>query len=397
MNRRCAKAGWKRVWLCTLSPVVILRASANAATDSTPIPEYYGLYAVAGGKLLGIDVPQSTMTPKHASVRLGKRAAVGAILDGAAPGSSGSVEVPELPATVQFIVFVQSGGAVTPMMIGQSMYLRGLVFVQTLSVDTGWPNNVRRRGELRAWDTGDPSELGGLAQSDITQRTVLLAKPVPGHNDMVILVPANPLTPGVYAFGQGETEAPFAQRPFMFAVPPAADGEARKCVDESCTYAMMASKCEASPCAGNRASPGAPPPPSSAPSTQNPAIAAGSVGTFRGTVTASGRSTNVEAVCNGEAGRIVVTGGRGCEGVLWSPGGKAWIYMPSEHRVRHLDADGWMQTDVAGTGLSPAQMASVVCKVGGTKSDGITFVPSSSSASVAAGDLTVEALVNTCN
>jgi hypothetical protein len=134
--------------------------------------------------------------------------------------------------------------------------------------------------------------------------------------------------------------------------------------------------------------------------TQNgPNISAGSVGTFRGTLTsAGGRSSNVEAVCNGESGRIlVIGGGSACPAaILWSPGGKAWIYVPVERRVRPLDAEAWVQSNAAGTGLSPAQMAGAVCKVSEIKSQEITFVPSSSSQGVDPGDLTVEALVNAC-
>lgn len=254
----CRPARAARTGMLTIA-LAILAAAGSPADDKIPTPEYFGVYAVSGGKLFGIDVPQNTMAPERQSIPLGERAASGDITNGKPTAHSQSVDVPQFPANVQFLVFMQKGGTSTPMMVAKTLYIRALLFVRSMSVDLGWPSNIKRTSPENAWDASDvnPREILGQSQGDITKEIRLLQKPVSGHDDdMVLAVPAEALPPGVYALAQeGKTI-------FRFAVGPASEGQSQRCADVKCSYAMQASRCEAVPCrtgAGSADSPASSP------------------------------------------------------------------------------------------------------------------------------------------
>lgn len=206
------------------------------ATDEVPVPEFFGTYAVADGKLLGIDVSSSTMTPRNVEVRLGRRTGVAAAIDRKPLATTEIVQLPELPGSVGFLFYAQASGFISPMMIAQKASLKGLLYIRKITVDTGWPNNVRASGVENAWDSGAPVELATMGSTDIATAFQLLLKPIPNRSDIILAVPSQRLEPGVYMF---ETDNPTGKYRFRFVVSPLAEAEKSKCVDASYSYSMM--------------------------------------------------------------------------------------------------------------------------------------------------------------
>jgi tetratricopeptide (TPR) repeat protein len=235
-----------------------------------PVPEFFGIYAVTDGRLVKLD-GKEVRTERTAQVRMGQRQSVGGVLNGAPVASSQIVNVPVFSPDVKVIVFIQSGGMISPLQVAEPLRVEPLAFVRNLSVDTGPPNNARRNGPENGWEYGNAPELLGLATGDHPESLELLKKPFPGQNDMVVAGFADKLQPGVYRFtlqsGSGLPGLNDASY-FTFAVEPIAQAEASKCVDASVTYAMMVSNVKYRPCGA-----GVRPPSSGEPGT--PAAAAG--------------------------------------------------------------------------------------------------------------------------
>lgn len=78
-----------------------LLLSACSSNSSIPVPENYGLYAAAGGKQLGVDVPASTMKPPMATARIWPEA--GLLPIGAPPIRT--EKIPILPADDNFVKY----------------------------------------------------------------------------------------------------------------------------------------------------------------------------------------------------------------------------------------------------------------------------------------------------
>jgi hypothetical protein len=232
--------------------LAIAAMSQPCRAQSLPVPEYYGVYVVSEGHLLKLDA-----TPFHpdrsVTVGLGYRNSVGNIVNGqpaALPPTS--VSIPVFPANLKIIIYSES-----PTQIASSLHLVPMVFVKSLSVDTGMPPNIKRTDAENGWDDGSPAELVMANLGEQVQEVNLLTKPMPGQSQMVIVGLAEKLPPGVYRIRQGEDD-PIAQsmaswtggttKGMAFAVEPVSKGEEDKCVNESLSYMMTLSKTAYTPC-----------------------------------------------------------------------------------------------------------------------------------------------------
>ncbi len=240
------RLGWLLLGLC-LAPHSVLGQSK----ESVPVPEYFGIYAVVEGKLVKLDA-QQVHTEHTVSVRLGQRNGVGNILQGQSVGGSTTAQIAGFSPNLRIVVFSQPSGLESPLDVAKSLHLESLVFVRNLTVDTGWPNNVRRSGLENGWDSGEAPELLGIASGDRSKQLEFLIRPMAGHQDMVIAELPNALTPGVYRLSVGERDPFFGRGGFLFAVEPVADGENSKCVNALVTYSMNMSNSKYTPCSGNQ-------------------------------------------------------------------------------------------------------------------------------------------------
>jgi hypothetical protein len=233
---------------CTFAP----QPGRCQSDAGLPVPEFYGIYAVSNGRLIKLD-GKEIHTEKSVSVRMGQRQPVSGILNGAPVASSATASVPVFSADLKVIVYVQSGGMVSPLLIAEPLRIEPLVFVRNLSVDTGFPNNVRRTGPENGWEYGNAPELLGLATGDHPEGLELLKKPFPGQKDMIIAGFAEKLSPGVYRFTLEPGDDLLGLgggKYFTFAVEPIPDAESTKCVDATVTYAMMVSNVKYRACPG---------------------------------------------------------------------------------------------------------------------------------------------------
>lgn len=219
-----------------------------------PVPEFYGIYAASNGHLIKLD-GREVRTERTASVRIGKRSAVSQILNGEAVASSQTYAVPVFASDMKIIVYSESNGMLTPLQVSEPLQIEPLVFVRSVSVDTGLPNRIRRSGPENGWEYGKAPEMLGLANGDHPESLELLKKPFPGHQDMIVAGVAGRLAPGVYRF----TLQPGSDVPgfgggtfFTFAVEPITEAESTKCVDAAVTYAMMISDVKYRPCGSAR-------------------------------------------------------------------------------------------------------------------------------------------------
>jgi hypothetical protein len=221
--------------------------------QTLPVPEYFGVYTVVDGKLLKLD-GQEVHADKLTTIRMGQRLGVGNVVQhqpAAMPPKS--IQVPELPADLKFIIYAQAGGAQSPLDIAKTLHLEALVFVRTLTIDTGWPSGIKRSDPENGWDAGDAVELAGVAGGEHARELEFLTKPMPGQKDMVVAGLADKLKPGVYRLTLGEREffmPASMQGGMLFGVQPVSQGESGKCVDALMTYAMSMSNTKYTSCAG---------------------------------------------------------------------------------------------------------------------------------------------------
>lgn len=222
--------------------------------ENIPVPEYFGIYAVSDAHLIKLDA-QQVHADKSVGVPLGQRNGVGDILQGRPVATSVETQVPEFASDLQIIVFSQAGGVQTPLDIAQSLHLERFLFVRTLRVDTGFPQNVRRSGAENRWEAGDAPELLGASMGDHAKPLEFLVKPFPSHQDMVVAVLPDKLSPGVYRLRVGEADPLTGKPGLIFAVPPVKDGEAASCVDAAVSYLMGLSKNAFTPCVASSQGP----------------------------------------------------------------------------------------------------------------------------------------------
>jgi tetratricopeptide (TPR) repeat protein len=213
-------------WLGLLLVVGPLGAQALAQTSgNVPVPEYYGTYAVADGKLIDLGSSSAATGTNSVETRIGKLpgedvgiAGLGGVAGGrcdTSPVAQVSTEsLPEMPSDVQFLLYAQASGPMGPMMFAQGLKLSSSAYVRNVQVSGCSPPKT---GVEAAWDLG----LGAFVK--------LRLKPVPSRQDMVLAVPSSPLKPGVYLL-EGEIREALS-RSFVFAVSPLSDAEAAICWD----------------------------------------------------------------------------------------------------------------------------------------------------------------------
>lgn len=247
-----------------------------ACGQPIPVPEYFGIYAVVGGHLLKLD-GQEVHAEKTVSVMLGQRNGLGNLtLHQPTARPPRNVEVPEFPPNLKFVIFAEASGAQSPLDAAKSLHLDSLPFVRNLSVNTGWPSNIRRTDPENGWETGDAVELNIVASGDHPRELEILTKPMAGHRDMVIAGLAEALKPGVYRLSIGQ-KAFFMPSGggMLFAVSPTSKGEAEHCVDALISYSPTVATAKYTPCeeraARNDADSSSPGEQSTTPSSSPPA------------------------------------------------------------------------------------------------------------------------------
>lgn len=224
--------------VATLTALVSFVSLRSVLAASPPKPEYYGTYAVVDGKLLGIDVSWSTHTPPKQQV---------SVLAGLWPARSiAKVDIVELSSGLQFLFYFENTGLVTPMTAASQASLRSMYFKRR---KTTWNGNVRppqleKTETANYWDVAD----GNLE---------ILLKPVDGKPQMVLGVPAKPLTAGLYRFSIGKDT-------LLFSVGSLEAARRTSCFDEAATYVVALWDTKLTPCdqvnpggQGDRASPSA--------------------------------------------------------------------------------------------------------------------------------------------
>ena len=189
---------------------------------SIQLPEFYGTYAIAGGKTASLDSPKDLGPTSR--IRMGVRQNLGPVCDSGYPVVAGTSEapIPKLTEDVQFLVFFEPSGTFSPMLLAQEMKLTSVSFVRDILVHGCDPNAPDRggvrRGRENAWDF----ETNALEMS---------VKPVPGQPQMAIAVPTSHLEAGVYRLSGGPLKASL-----MFFVAPADEAEKTKCIDLTVEY-----------------------------------------------------------------------------------------------------------------------------------------------------------------
>ncbi len=161
---------------------MLYSGSPNITTaEAVPLPEYYGIYSVDGGKLFQITNQESqkafTFHPD-----------------------------------VYFIMFKGSPQqlmgfpAHTVIQLGKQSFVRYEIALETLS-DPGadWPKHIKSVGGFSKWDRSEPRGLvDSCSEGDPSSEAFrkfcveLRAKPVPSQPEMTQYIPRQPLTPGVY-------------------------------------------------------------------------------------------------------------------------------------------------------------------------------------------------------
>jgi hypothetical protein len=248
----------------------MLGLTLSCASQSLPVPEYFGTYAVIEGHLLKLD-GKEVRPGKFATVRFGQRSGVGEVVSGGHAASPAKpFEIGVFPADLKIIIFGESAGTRTPVTSAKSLHLDSLVFVRNVTINTGWPSNKVRTDAENGWDTGDPVELAGLARNSANDLELLM-KPVPGQKDMIVVGLAEKLKAGVYRLNSGPANPMTGAAAYLFfVVEPLYEAEKIHCVDAQVTYAGTLSSTKYTECSG-------PPLPSAGEqSPQNPAAGAAS-------------------------------------------------------------------------------------------------------------------------
>ncbi len=191
----------KPLVVCLL--VVLLSVSARERLQGAepPLPEFYGVYIFADGKLYNPDPKEkafSTLTSVPVSRTEAQLKVHGA-----------TVNVPVLPASMNLLVFSKGD----PVQVAAKLPLHQLSFVRRLTIQNGpHPPIVY---QPRSWVAATDPGYVGVGETAIEMRF----KPVKGQNEMVLAVPSTPLSPGVYSIS-GE---------FLFAVMPLDEAVAARC------------------------------------------------------------------------------------------------------------------------------------------------------------------------
>jgi hypothetical protein len=218
-----------------------------------PVPEYYGFYAVVDGKLIKLDSANGVHQVKLATIAIGAGNSLVDVIRGQpATVPPQIVQVIEFPSDVKFIAYGGNGQG-TPEGAIHSFRVTELKFVRNLTIDTGYPQNIRRTGPENGWDFSG----GGMDTGEKLQNLELLAKPMPDQKDMFVLGFEEPLKPGIYRlFVQGndvDQLLPGSERQgVLFAVQPVEESKSVHCFDKTLTFLHLGRESEThfSPCSG---------------------------------------------------------------------------------------------------------------------------------------------------
>lgn len=191
-----------------------LFAIAGQAAE-IPIPEFYGLYIVADGKLYGIDSQDSSLGERRVPIRLARTEKEFKV------GSATVAQVPVLPGSLNILVFVKE----TPLQVAAQLKLQQLPFVRRMTINENDPH-YRQTYKPNSWVAA--TDYG---YTDLGTPIELRFKPVKGEDEMVLAVPASPLTPGLFILGDN----------FLFAVPPIEEAVSSRCIDAARQVGVVAS------------------------------------------------------------------------------------------------------------------------------------------------------------
>lgn len=221
------------------------RASAQTA-EKIPLPEYYGIYAVGGGKLLA--------GPRIVNANTGrvKIAREWNPSSNSLPGSPGQwkesvapllnvdfAEIATVPPNVSFLVFLQPSGISSSMKVASHLQVLPLRYLRSVHIEGTSYSETHPRGleinniiPINAWHSAGVLNIPADVGKQLVMKPMenFLVKPVPNQPEMVMAVPPSKLSPGVYEVKLGGYE--FGnQRVFLIAVGPLADAETLECVD----------------------------------------------------------------------------------------------------------------------------------------------------------------------
>lgn len=191
---------------CVTAAGIIIALATTSAVAEPPLPEFYGLYAIAEGKLYSLDTADPALAGRAQSLRLGRTEKE------FAAGGGPSIPVPFLPASLNFLVYVKGNA----LQAASQLSLRQLPFIRTMIINANDPN-WRRTYQVNTWVSTTEFVYANVGASTIDLRF----KPVRGQDEMVIAVPSTPLSPGLYRLGEN----------FVFAIPPLESAASARCID----------------------------------------------------------------------------------------------------------------------------------------------------------------------
>jgi hypothetical protein len=181
-----------------------LALNNRALAADIPLPEFYGIYIIADGKLYSLDTPDSNLDKLRQPIAIGH-----AETDFKRAGGQ-VLSVPVLPPAVSILVFAKGN----PLAVAERMKLVALPFVRQMTINPS--TNSRQTWNPNSWVAGKDFGYVGLGETTIELRF----KPVKGQDEMVLAVPSSPLDPGVYGLSG-----------FFFSVGSLERAAAARCID----------------------------------------------------------------------------------------------------------------------------------------------------------------------
>lgn len=200
-----------RICFATLGVVIALATVVQAAEP--PLPEFYGLYAVADGKLYSLDTSDPALAARAQSVRVSRTEKE------FSAGGGISLSVPSLPPSLNFLVYVKGNA----LQAASQLALHQIPFIRAMTINAN-DRNWRRTYHPNSWVSTTEFGYANVGATKVELRF----KPVKGQDEMVLAVPATALSPGLYRLGAD----------FLFAVPALESAESDRCVDATNGVAM---------------------------------------------------------------------------------------------------------------------------------------------------------------
>ena len=166
--------------------VIVLGFALSASgqcQDKLPVPEYFGFYAVDGGRTVSLYEGQGSSAPTT------KEADVYSI----AQNTSVLLKLPVVSPSARFILFYSNGGEmVQAMTLHRMPHLRNIVEM---------PDDIQRMNRQQPRVSATPGKPLFARIPELEFR--LLAKPIPNQLQMIELVARPQLTPGPYIIDYG--------------------------------------------------------------------------------------------------------------------------------------------------------------------------------------------------